>query len=201
MQLYYTKSSPYALCVRMVASESAIDDQDDQLTFVLSHPFDNNPQFLAANPLGKVPCLIVDGKSLLDSEVICEYLDTHFNAEKLFKPLHNNWSLKTFFSLSKGLIDACVARRIENLRQKDNKAMPFWQERHQLAIQRSLTYLDKQVKILPDSFSIAHVSLLSALCYLDFRHADIAWRENASLNNFYQTYSSRQSVKQNPLSE
>ena len=32
-------------------------------------------EFLSVNPLGEVPCLVVEGESIADSSTICRYLD------------------------------------------------------------------------------------------------------------------------------
>ncbi|HHS84345.1 MAG TPA: hypothetical protein ENK38_05385, partial [Gammaproteobacteria bacterium] len=74
MKLFYSKTSPYSRKVRLVIHEKGLQQA---ITSVVCNPFDEVPELEAANPLGKVPTLIMDdGASLYDSPVICAYLDT-----------------------------------------------------------------------------------------------------------------------------
>ena len=197
MDFYYTKSSPYANCVRMVISEIGIQEQ---INFVESHPFENDSAFLKASPLGKVPCLDADGEMILDSEVICDFLDASFTGGELFNPVYADWRLKSLYSMISGLIDTCVARQVENLRRKDNCFSEFWWERHNAAITRALEAIQQRLALFPEAFTILHISLLSALAYLDFRHSDIEWRgEYEELASFFENWKSRQSFIDNPL--
>src|SRR5579863_871694 len=71
MKLLYTKRSPYARKVRVIALEKNIplDLVDEDLQ-------KKSQRLLEANPLGKVPTLILDnGSFVFDSPVICRYLD------------------------------------------------------------------------------------------------------------------------------
>ncbi|MCW8876862.1 MAG: glutathione S-transferase N-terminal domain-containing protein [Kangiellaceae bacterium] len=197
MDFYYTKSSPYANCVRMVISEIGIQEQ---INFIESHPFKNDSAFLQASPLGKVPCLDADGEIILDSEVICDFLDASFTGGELFNPVYADWRLKSLYSMVSGLIDTCVARQVENLRRDDNCFSEFWWNRHNSAISRALKAIEERQPLMPEEFTILHINLLSALTYLDFRHKDIEWRKDYSgLSDFFNTWKSRESYTANPL--
>src|SRR5580698_9785493 len=81
MKLLYTKRSPFARKVRVIALEKNITldliDEDLQK---------KSQRLLDANPLGKVPTLILDnGTTIFDSPVICRYLDT-LNDENIMLP-------------------------------------------------------------------------------------------------------------------
>src|SRR5437867_1894115 len=71
MKLLYTKRSPYARKVRVLALEKGItlDLVDEDLA-------NKSKLLLDVNPLGKVPTLILDNNAIIyDSSVICQYLD------------------------------------------------------------------------------------------------------------------------------
>lgn len=181
----------------MVISEIGIQAQ---INFIESHPFENDATFLQASPLGKVPCLDADGEIILDSEVICDFLDASFTGGELFNQVYADWRLKSLYSMVSGLVDTCVARQVENLRRKDDCFSEFWWERHNAAISRSLKAIQARLSLFPGEFTILHINLLSALAYLDFRHSDIAWREEYSeLAGFFENWKSRQSFIDNPL--
>ncbi|MCX4029461.1 glutathione S-transferase N-terminal domain-containing protein [Endozoicomonas sp. SM1973] len=66
MELLYSDASPFARAVRIVIRQLAIDNIKE----TVSHPFNNEPALLQANPLGKVPCLVIDDSpALMDSEL------------------------------------------------------------------------------------------------------------------------------------
>ena len=71
MKLFYTKRSPYARKVRVLALEKGIT-----LDLINEDLAKKSKVLLDSNPLGKVPTLILDnGDTIYDSVVICQYLD------------------------------------------------------------------------------------------------------------------------------
>lgn len=75
MKLIGSLASPYVRKVRIVMAEKKLDYQ-----FVLEDVWGND-NILKMNPLGKVPCLVMEGQdsitgAVFDSRVICEYVDT-----------------------------------------------------------------------------------------------------------------------------
>lgn len=198
MQLYYTKSSPYANCVRMVIAEIGIEEQID---LIETNPMDNQVEFLKASPLGKVPCLLDAGESIMDSEVICDYLDANYTGGTLFNAIYADWRLKTFYSMVSGLMDTCVARRVEQLRDQEGIKSDFWWQRYNDAINRTLAEIETRLALMPEEFTILHINLLSCLAYLDFRHSDIVWRKEFSgLVDFYSAFATRPCFTNNTLS-
>ena len=197
MQLFYTNSSPYANCVRMVISALGVSGEIDM---VESHPFKDEAMFLKANPLGKVPCLVDSGEVILDSEVICDYLDANISGGELFNPVYADWRLKTFYSVCSGLIDTCVARRIEVMREKEGLKSEFWWQRQGRAIERTLSYLSEKLALLPEQLCVIHISLMACLGYLDFRHPDIDWRRHyPALKAFYDKHKAQGWYQENPF--
>ena len=72
MKLLGSLSSPYVRKVRVVLAEKKLDYRLELLDV-----WQDKVAISAANPLGKVPCLVLDdGAALVDSRVIVEYLDT-----------------------------------------------------------------------------------------------------------------------------
>jgi glutathione S-transferase len=72
MKLIGSTSSPYVRKVRVVMAEKKLD-----YAFVTDNVWGADTNISESNPLGKVPCLIMEGaEALFDSRVIVEYLDT-----------------------------------------------------------------------------------------------------------------------------
>ncbi|MCL1078107.1 hypothetical protein D5R81_09400 [Parashewanella spongiae] len=100
MRLLYSDASPYARMVRVAVHSLKLSEQIEQH---IVNPFENNHELITCNPLGKIPCLILnDGGSIYDSEVIMRYLDAAFGESKLFQKTVD-WQFATDFSLLKGL--------------------------------------------------------------------------------------------------
>lgn len=199
MKLFYTKSSPYANCVRMLITEIGIQDS---IEMVEAHPFNNEDEFLAANPLGKVPCLVDSGESIVDSEVICDYLDANTTGGELFNLIYADWRLKSLYSVCSGLMDTLVSRRIEFMRDKDGIKSEFWWQRYDDSIKRVLSYIQDKLVLVPADFSILHINLMSCLYYLDFRHEDIDWRtQYPQLSEFFDSFKDRPCFSQNQLAD
>src|SRR5688500_14141318 len=73
MKLYLNKASPYARLVLVVAHEKALAGR---LELVWTDPWASDASLLAVTPLSMVPVLIArDGQPLVESGVICKYLD------------------------------------------------------------------------------------------------------------------------------
>ena len=75
LKLIGTNSSPYVRKVRIVMAEKKLE-----YSYVIDNVWAADTGIVQANPLGKVPCLVLDaGEALFDSRVIVEYLDKMVN--------------------------------------------------------------------------------------------------------------------------
>ncbi|HUP08184.1 MAG TPA: glutathione S-transferase N-terminal domain-containing protein, partial [Caldimonas sp.] len=78
MKLIGSLTSPYVRKVRIVMAEKKLDYQ-----FELEDVWASDA-ILKSNPLGKVPCLVMEGgEAVFDSRVIVEYLDTRSPVSRL----------------------------------------------------------------------------------------------------------------------
>ena len=82
MKLIGAVTSPYVRKVRIVMAEKKLEYE-----FVQEDVWAASTSIVASNPLGKVPCLLMEtGEALYDSRVIVEYLDTMSPVGKLIPP-------------------------------------------------------------------------------------------------------------------
>src|ERR1700749_1382988 len=113
MKLYTNAASPFARKCRIIAHEL-----DLKLEEIRTLPF-NGPEFRRINPLGKIPALVLDdGSVLIDSPVICEYLNhkgggKFFPGMNIFKDSSGRWKALGLQALGDGLADAAVANMVE----------------------------------------------------------------------------------------
>jgi glutathione S-transferase len=197
MKLIGSPTSPYVRKVCIVMAEKKLDYR-----MVAEDVWSANTTIHASNPLGKVPCLVLEGgEAVFDSRVIVEYLDTLSPVGKLI-PVNGREraEVKTWEALADGLLDAAILARME----------ASWA--HRPAEQRSQAWIDRQLGKIAEALramsqgladkpycSGAHLSLSDiavgcALGYLDFRFSSIAWRDKYSnLDKLHEKLMQRQS--------
>ena len=109
MKLIGSLTSPYVRKVRVVMAEKKLDYQ-----FVLEDVWASDG-ILASNPLGKVPCLVMEaGEAVFDSRVIVEYVDTLSPVGRLIPERgRERAEVRTWEALADGVLDAAVTIRLE----------------------------------------------------------------------------------------
>jgi glutathione S-transferase len=197
MKLIGSPTSPYVRKVCIVMAEKKLDYR-----MVAEDVWSANTTIHASNPLGKVPCLVLEGgEALFDSRVIVEYLDTLSPVGKLIPTNgRERAEVKTWEALSDGLLDAALLARMEAV----------WP--HRPPEQRSQAWIDRQLHKISEALramsqglaekpycSGAHLSLSDiavgcALGYLDFRFPHIQWRSaHPNLDKLHEKLLQRQS--------
>jgi glutathione S-transferase len=179
MKLIGSTTSPYVRKVRVVMAEKKLE-----FSFVTEDVWADSTTISGSNPLGKVPCLIMEGaEALFDSRVIVEYLDTLSPVGKLIPAVgRERAEIKTWEALADGVLDAAILARMEST----------WAGRNQE--QRSQAWIDRQLRKVNDALkamslglgdkpfcagiylSLADIAVGCALGYLDFRFPELSWR-------------------------
>jgi len=81
LELYHTATSTCSQKVRMTLAEKGVEFVSRNVNLRLNENL--TPEYLAINPNGVVPTLVHDGDVIMDSSVICEYLDEVFPNPRL----------------------------------------------------------------------------------------------------------------------
>ena len=179
MKLIGSTSSPYVRKVRVVMAEKKLDYQ-----FVEEDVWAADTAIMHSNPLGKVPCLVMEGgEALFDSRVIVEYLDTLSPVGKLIPAVgRERAEVKTWEALADGVLDALILARLEANWSGRPKAQrcDAWIDRQIGKSQASLKAMSQGLGDKPFCagiyLSLADIAVGCALGYLDFRFPDIDWR-------------------------
>ncbi len=164
MQLLYTKRSPYARKVRVIALEKGI-----HLELIDEDLAKKSKQLLDANPLGKVPTLILeDGTTVYDSPVICQYLD-NLNTKSPMIPQGAHAKLKVLKgeALADDLVTGAINAYMEKMRHPKDFHQDFItaQEKN---IKNSYAFIEQHLNELSE-FNLASVAIASAIGYIHFR--------------------------------
>ncbi len=179
MKLIGAVTSPYVRKVRIVMSEKKLDFQ-----FVTEDVWSATTTIGEANPLGKVPCLVMEGgEALFDSRVIVEYIDTLSPVGKLIPSMgRERAEVKTWEALADGVLDAAILARLEATwpgRSAEQRSSA-WIDRQMGKIAASLKAISQGLGDKPFCagihFSLADIAVGCVLGYLDFRFPQITWR-------------------------
>jgi glutathione S-transferase len=197
MKLIGSVSSPYVRKVRVVMAEKKLD-----YGFVLEDPWSADTKIGESNPIGKVPCLIMeDGGAMFDSRVIVEYLDTMTPVCKLIPPNgRERAEVKCWEALADGVVDAGVLLRLEKTQRPEAKQSKEWMERQTQKVHAGLKAMSAGLKEKPFCagihYTLADVAVGCALGWLSFRFPEIKWRDDYSnLAKLYDKLSERPSFK------
>jgi len=177
MKLFYSLTSPYARKVRVTAYEKGLADR---IELVPCNPHEPDPALLAANPLGRVPTLVIeDGTALFDSPVICEWLDSWGAGPRLLPPAGDErWRVLRGQALADGMLDDAVAMVLER-RRPEALQSPAHQAGRSAALLRAAADVEAGLVGTDGDLSLAHIALGCALAYLDFRLPELDWRPEA----------------------
>lgn len=171
MKLRYATTSPFVRKVTVTAIETG---QDAEIERVKTNTAD--PELARHNPLNKVPALILeDGNVLIDSAVICEFLDSR-KGGKLFPKDASRWPVLSRMALADGIMDAAVLRRYESLRPETLRSID-WDTKQKSKIWNSLAVLEREAAGFGDRVDIGTLTVAIMLDYLDFRFGAEPWRE------------------------
>jgi len=196
MKLIGSLLSPYVRKVRIVMAEKRLDYQLEQEdVWARDH-------ILQANPLGKVPVLVMEGgEAVFDSRVIVEYVDTLSPVGRLIPERgRERAEVRPWEALGDGLCDALILARLENTwsGRSDAQRSPAWVDRQMTKVTYALAAMSKGLGDKPFCsgihFSLSDIAVGCALGYLDFRFPAIDWRANhPNLAKLFEKLSQRQS--------
>jgi glutathione S-transferase len=190
MKLRFGSTSPFVRKVLVTAIETG---QDAEIERVKTNTAD--PELARHNPLNKIPALeLEDGAVLIDSAVICEFLDSR-KGGKLFPKDATRWPTLSRMALCDGIMDAAILRRYESQRPETLRSIE-WDNRQKTKVDQALAALEKEAASFGDRADIGTLTVAIMLDYLDFRFAHEAWRDaHPNLAKWHQAFSARPSLK------
>lgn len=164
MKLYYAKRSPYARKARVLVLEKKLN-----VEFVEADLTNKPADLLRANPLGKVPTLVLDdGRSVYDSPVVCEILDG-LGPEPRMIPADpaRRIDVKTIEALADGLMDTAIAAYMEKIRHPKDFDSGYIRNLEK-AIHNGFAHLQDNLKKI-DGLHLGSIAAACAVGYINFR--------------------------------
>jgi glutathione S-transferase len=200
MTLHWSPRSPYVRKVMISVHEMGLQNRIRTVRTVVGGTTPHW-ELMKVNPLGKIPTLeLEDGTAIYDSPVIIEYLDTLHTGPKLYPAA---WPERLValrrHTLGQGMLDNALPLLGEGFRPPGKQSEPhkaLWQAK----LRACVDALETEAEALGRSgFTVGHLAIGVALSYLDFRFADLAWRDgHPRLGAWHATFDARPSVQANP---
>jgi glutathione S-transferase len=188
MKLYMSPASPFARKARIIIRELDLTRLVEEIP---TNPT-TSEELRKVNPLGKIPALVLDdGSTLIDSPVICEYLNElgggkFFPGMSIWRETSGRWRALTLQALGDGIADAAVARVYEGRRPvelQNQEAIA----KYLAVIGRSLDALERARFTEPPT--IGEIAVACAIGYLDFRLPELGWRDTRpQLRDWYEGF-------------
>ena len=195
MKLIGSLTSPYVRKVRIVLLEKKVD-----VDLELENVWAADTKIALNNPLGKIPCLILDdGEAIYDPRVIAEYADTLSPVGKLIPAgSRERATVKTWEALADGIKDAGILARLEHTFHTPEQQSNAWLERQMGKINAALAQMSRALGenawCQGNQMTLADIAVGCALGYMLFRFPDVTWQaQYPNLDALYQKLMQRPS--------
>jgi len=170
---------------------------------VLDNVWDASTTITDFNPLGKVPCLVMDdGGAMFDSRVIAEYIDTLSPAGKLIPATgRERAAVKTWEALADGVTDAGILVRLEKTFRNPTEQSTKWLDRQMEKVDHGFKTIAKGLGDAKwchgNQFSLADISVGCTLGWFELRFGYLDWKtQYPNLRGLYERLSERPSFVQ-----
>ncbi|CAD5293756.1 Glutathione S-transferase [Bosea sp. 62] len=177
MTLHWSPRSPFVRKVMVAAHELGLTDRLT-LRRTVAQMTKPNPDLLPDNPLSKIPTLVLaDGSALIDSGLICEYLDSLAGGGVIIPAKGpERWAELSRHALATGLLDLLILWRNERNKPPE-KQTAEWLSSFATKASTCLARFEIEAgPIAPGPLPLSGIALGCCLSYLDFRFADLDWR-------------------------
>ena len=146
------------------------------------------------NPLRKIPTLLINGLTIIDSDNICFYLDSISKKETLF-PKNKYFEIISITSVANGIMESVLERRMEKIRPTNEKSENFI-KKQEIRIVRTIKWLENNWNNYGESYlTMDQIAVACALDYTMFRFND-KWRANhPKLNKWFSVFEKKDFMK------
>lgn len=200
MKLMYSPTSPFVRRVRAVALELGLADRISLETVQVA-PGRENEEFAAnVNPLRKIPALILDdGNVLIDSSVICAWLDRLAGGGRVIPTGPEKWQVLSQQEIAVGMTEALVLARYEVALRPQALRWPEWLKDQEDRFWSGLAWFERRADAALESrggvTDVSQIALACCLSYADFRFPEFGWPPHAPrVSAWYREFMQRPSM-------
>jgi glutathione S-transferase len=172
MKLLLNTTSPYARFARVVMLEKGLQSQ---VELVWVDPWNNDAMLLVANPVGRIPVLIMDDNvAVSESLLIAQTLNSLTGTGESVDLFVKTSAQLSQLGLGIGLMDMAFNSVINAKYYGDEINSTYLGERRFAAIERTLQQLNTVLAVNQTTdLTLADIAVAVALDYLDFRLAQL----------------------------
>lgn len=191
MKIHDREGTPNSARIRIVVEEKKLEQSIEFVGVDIIAAQQKSPEFLAKNPIGKIPLLeLDDGTIISESTAITEYLDgidgnpTLTGRTLLDKALIHMWQRRAEQLALEPVDDYFqygtpgLGAQLQPWRAPEWEGRKVWGERRGAFAVKNLPYLDKELQARPflagDTFSMADITLFAALGFYDICGLEIS---------------------------
>ena len=120
------------------------------------------------NPLRKIPTLLVNGLTIIDSDNICIYLDSISKKKTLF-PKKEYFEIISMISVANGLMESVLERRMEKIRPNNEQSNNFI-NKQEIRISRTIKWIENNWNNYEQNYlTMDQIAVACSLEYTNFR--------------------------------
>ena len=176
--LYNGPNSPFGRKTKITSLVQEINLEEKIINVYESDFLDKH------NPLRKIPTLVVNSLTIMDSDNICLYFDSISKKNTLF-PKKNYWQIITLTSIANGLMESVLERRMETVRPDNEKSNNFI-NKQETRIIRTIKWLESNWDNYNENYlTMDQIAIACALDYTIFRFNDKWKAESPKLNKWF----------------
>ena len=146
------------------------------------------------NPLRKIPTLLINDLTIIDSDNICFYLDSISKKKTLF-PQNKYFEIISMTSVANGLMESVLERRMEIIRPLNEQSKNFI-KKQETRIVRTIKWLENNWNNYDESYlTMDQIAIACALDYTTFRFND-KWRaDHPKLDKWFSIFEKKDFMK------
>ncbi|MBZ9851861.1 glutathione S-transferase [Mesorhizobium sp. CA14] len=164
-KLLYASTSPYSSKVRMAAAYAGI-----AIDLVPVKTEDKPAELISANPLGKIPVLVLDdGRTVHDSRAITQHLNRLSKSALFPRNPDKRLDAEVLEALADGICDCALSMVYERRTRPEAMVHQPWLDRQWTKITTALDLINASPPKLPKKITAGHMALRATLGYLALR--------------------------------
>jgi len=170
--LYNGPTSPFGRKVKIVSMVHEIDLEEKIINVYEADFLDKS------NPLRKIPTLLINNLSIIDSDNICLYFDSITKKKSLF-PKERYWQIMSLTSLANGLMEAVLERFMEISRPENEQSKNYINKLEKRTL-RTIKWLENNWNNYNENdLTMDQIAIACALDYTSFRFTK-KWKDEYS---------------------
>ena len=198
-RLYHVPLSPFCRKVRLTLAEKKIE-----VELVEERYWEQDPEFLRRNPAGKVPILKYNGRTLTESQAICEFLDETVAESKLMpRDAEGRYEVRRLCAwfddkfhdeVTSKLLYERVNKKVMKLGYPDSKNVKSGANRIKYHLDYISWLLDQRRWLAGNEMTLADFAAAAHLSSLDYI-SDVDWNRSQNVKDWYAKIKSRPSFR------